>query len=55
MTETKAWRIERLKREKNLWEGLDEAQRFAREGFSAIPPTGFRRPSPGRVPHGVEG
>ena len=36
--ETKAQRVERLKREKNPWEGLDEIRRFAREGFSAIPP-----------------
>src|ERR1700688_2899902 len=37
-TETKAQRVERLKREKNPWEGLAEIRRFAREGFSAIPP-----------------
>jgi len=36
--ETKAQRVERLKREKNPWEGLDEIRRFAREGFTAIPP-----------------
>ena len=36
--ETKAQRVERLKREKNPWEGLDEIRRFAREGFGAIPP-----------------
>jgi sulfite reductase (ferredoxin) len=36
--ETKAQRVERLKREKNPWDGLDEIRRFAREGFSAIPP-----------------
>jgi sulfite reductase (ferredoxin) len=36
--ETKAQRVERLKREKNPWEGLDEIRRFAREGFNAIPP-----------------
>src|SRR5438270_3963246 len=36
--ETKAQRVERLKREKNPWEGLDEIRRFAREGFSSIPP-----------------
>jgi sulfite reductase (ferredoxin) len=35
--ETKAQRVERLKREKNPWEGLDEIRRFAREGFSSIP------------------
>ena len=37
-TETKAQRVERLKREKNPWEALDEIRRFAREGFSSIPP-----------------
>lgn len=37
-TETKAQRVERLKREKNPWEGLDEIRRFARDGFPAIPP-----------------
>jgi sulfite reductase (ferredoxin) len=37
-TETKAQRVERLKRSKNPWEGLDEIRRFAREGFSSIPP-----------------
>src|SRR5689334_19379211 len=36
--ETKAQRVERLKREKNPWQGLDEIRRFAREGFSSIPP-----------------
>jgi sulfite reductase (ferredoxin) len=36
--ETKAQRVERLKREKNPWECLDEIRRFAREGFPAIPP-----------------
>jgi sulfite reductase (ferredoxin) len=36
--ETKAQRVERLKREKNPWEGLDEIRRFAREGFGSIPP-----------------
>lgn len=36
--ETKAQRVERLKREKNPWEGLEDIRRFAREGFSAIPP-----------------
>ncbi len=36
--ETKAQRAERLKRTKNPWEGLDEIRRFAREGFSSIPP-----------------
>jgi sulfite reductase (ferredoxin) len=36
--ETKAQRIERLKRSKNPWEGLEEIRRFAREGFGSIPP-----------------
>jgi sulfite reductase (ferredoxin) len=36
--ETKAQRVERLKRAKNPWEGLDEIRRFAREGFGSIPP-----------------
>jgi sulfite reductase (ferredoxin) len=36
--ETKAQRAERLKREKNPWEHLDEIREFARRGFSAIPP-----------------
>ena len=30
--ETKAQRVERLKREKNPWECLEEIQRFARDG-----------------------
>ena len=36
--ETKAQRVERLKRERNPWEGLEDIRRFAREGFSSIPP-----------------
>jgi len=36
--ETKAQRVERLKRARNPWEGLDEIRRFAREGFHSIPP-----------------
>jgi sulfite reductase (ferredoxin) len=36
--ETKAQRVERLKRAKNPWEGLEEIRRFAREGFESIPP-----------------
>ncbi|MGB7726652.1 MAG: nitrite/sulfite reductase [Candidatus Acidiferrum sp.] len=36
--ETKAQRVERLKREKNAWEHLDEIRRFAREGHGSIPP-----------------
>jgi sulfite reductase (ferredoxin) len=35
--ETKAQRIERLKREKNAWECLDEIRRFARDGYESIP------------------
>jgi sulfite reductase (ferredoxin) len=38
VTETKVQRIERLKREKNPWEGLDDIRRFGREGFDSIPP-----------------
>lgn len=37
-TETKAQRVERLKREKNPWEALEEIRGFARQGFPAIPP-----------------
>ena len=36
--ETKAQRVERLKRAKNPWEGLEEIRRFARGGFNSIPP-----------------
>jgi sulfite reductase (ferredoxin) len=36
--ETKAQRVERLKREKNAWERLDEIREFARQGYSSIPP-----------------
>jgi sulfite reductase (ferredoxin) len=36
--ETKAQRVERLKREKNPWECLEEIRRFAREGHASIPP-----------------
>ncbi len=36
--ETKVQRIERLKREKNAWERLDEIREFARKGFDSIPP-----------------
>src|SRR6478736_10075611 len=36
--ETKAQRVERLKRAKNPWEGLDEIRSFARNGFDSIPP-----------------
>ncbi len=36
--EPKAQQIERLKREKNPWERLDEIRSFARQGHAAIPP-----------------
>jgi sulfite reductase (ferredoxin) len=36
--ETKAQRVERLKREKNPWLHLDEIRNFARQGHSSIPP-----------------
>jgi len=36
--ESKAQRAERLKREKNPWEALEEIRGFARNGFPAIPP-----------------
>jgi sulfite reductase (ferredoxin) len=35
--ETKTQRVERLKREKNPWECLDEIRSFARNGFGSIP------------------
>jgi sulfite reductase (ferredoxin) len=35
--ETKAQRVERLKRELNPWEAAAEIRRFAREGYEAIP------------------
>ncbi len=38
MSEPKAQRVERLKREKNPWEALDELRSYARRGFDAIPP-----------------
>jgi sulfite reductase (ferredoxin) len=38
ITETKAQRAERLKRELNPWEAYDEIVRFAREGRDAITP-----------------
>jgi sulfite reductase (ferredoxin) len=37
-TETKVQRIERLKREKNPWECLDEIRSFAKNGIDSIPP-----------------
>jgi sulfite reductase (ferredoxin) len=36
--ETKAQKVERLKREKNAWECFEEIRRFSREGFDSIPP-----------------
>lgn len=38
VTETKAQRVERLKRSKNAWDHFDEIQQFARQGFDSIPP-----------------
>ncbi len=37
-TETKAQRVERLKREKNPWEAFEEIRGYVRNGFPAIPP-----------------
>src|SRR5579862_1042305 len=36
--ESKTQKAERLKREKNPWDALDEIRQFARGGFSLIPP-----------------
>jgi len=36
--ETRAQRMERLKREKNPWEAIDEVRAFAREGRSSVVP-----------------
>jgi sulfite reductase (ferredoxin) len=36
--ESKAQRVERLKREKNAWEHFAEIREFARKGYDAIPP-----------------
>jgi sulfite reductase (ferredoxin) len=38
VAETKAQRIERLKRSKNAWDHFDEIQQFACDGFDSIPP-----------------
>ena len=38
MKETKAQRIERLKREKNPWEALEEIREFARKGRASVLP-----------------
>ena len=35
--ENKTQRVERLKREKNAWEHLDEVREFARKGYESIP------------------
>lgn len=37
-TETRAQRVERLKRELNPWEAYETIERFAREGHASIPP-----------------
>jgi sulfite reductase (ferredoxin) len=37
LKESKAQRIERLKRAKNPWDHLDEIRSFARDGYSSIP------------------
>jgi sulfite reductase (ferredoxin) len=37
LKETKAQRVERLKREKNAWECFDEIRGFARNGYDSIP------------------
>ncbi|MBZ5528350.1 MAG: nitrite/sulfite reductase [Acidobacteriia bacterium] len=37
-TETKVKRVERLKREKNAWEHIEEIRSFARQGHASIPP-----------------
>src|ERR1700753_2832378 len=36
--ETKAQRMERLKREKNPWEAFDEVRAFARQGRASVVP-----------------
>ena len=36
--ETKAQRVERLKREFNPWQGIEAIRRFAHDGFDSIPP-----------------
>ena len=38
LKETKAQRVERLKRAKNPWDHLDEIRQFASQGFDSIPP-----------------
>jgi sulfite reductase (ferredoxin) len=39
--ETKAQRVERLKRSKNAWQHFDEIREFARNGYASIPPEWF--------------
>jgi sulfite reductase (ferredoxin) len=39
--ETKAQRVERLKRELNPWEAYAHIQRFARDGWDSVPPEWF--------------
>jgi sulfite reductase (ferredoxin) len=39
--ETKAQRVERLKRELNPWDAYADIQRFAREGWDSVPPEWF--------------
>ena len=41
LKETKAQRIERLKRDKNAWAHFDEIREFARKGYGSIPPEWF--------------
>jgi sulfite reductase (ferredoxin) len=38
LKETKAQRVERLKRQTNAWEHFDQIREFARQGHSSIPP-----------------
>ncbi|HZS71667.1 MAG TPA: nitrite/sulfite reductase [Candidatus Acidoferrum sp.] len=38
IVETKAQRVERLKREKNAWQAFDEIREFARMGRASVPP-----------------
>src|SRR2546429_8030932 len=45
--ETKAQRVERLKRELNPWEAYADIQRFAREGWDAVPPEWLGTDVPG--------
>ncbi len=41
--ETKAQRIERLKREKNAWDHIDEIREFARKDSIRFHPSGWAR------------